>query len=78
MQAKATLQSIIDNYSKDDDGIKELAKTKLEQIETQEKAKKEQVENPEKLNIDYTKDAKKDLFEPDSLYNENKPNTEDN
>jgi len=78
VQAKATLQSIIDNYSKNDDGIKELAKTKLEQIEMQEKAKKEHVENPEKLNIDYTKDAKKDLFEPDSLYNENKHENQEN
>lgn len=70
VQAKATIQSIIENYSRDDDGIKELAKTKLEQIIAQENVKKEKVENPEKLNIDYTKDIKTDLFEPDSLYNE--------
>ena len=70
VQAKATLQSIIDNYSKDDDGIKEMAKAKLEQVEAMENAKKEKVENPEQLNIDYTKDVKNNLFEPDSLYNE--------
>ncbi len=78
VQAKATLQSIIDNYSNDNDGIKELAKSKLEQVEAQENAKKEKIANPEELNIDYTKDLKKDdLFKPDSLYNENTPKNDE-
>ena len=35
-QAKATLQSIIDNYDKKDDGILDLCKEKLKQIEASE------------------------------------------
>lgn len=72
VQAKATLQSIIDNYNKKDDGIIELAKSKIEEIEKIENQKKEPVANKEKLNIDYTNDVNNQLFIPDTL-NQKKP-----
>ena len=48
-QARATLQSVIDNYMPKDDGIVDDAKAKLDQInilEEQEKLKKQQEQNP--------------------------------
>lgn len=71
IQAKATLQSIIDNYSEQEDGIIEMAKEKLEQVIIQENKKNEKKDNTNDLNIDYTKTIKENnLFSPDSLYNE--------
>jgi outer membrane protein assembly factor BamD (BamD/ComL family) len=68
-QAKATLKSIIDNYKVDDDGIKDEAKQKLEQIEQEEKHKN--TEQEEEFNIDYSKENNK-------IFDQNNGNTEDN
>ena len=78
IQAKATLQSIIDNYSEQEDGIIEMAKEKLEQVIIQENKKNEKKDNTNDLNIDYTKTIKENnLFSPDSLYNEHNEHTEE-
>ena len=41
-----------------------------------ENAKKEKVTSGEELNIDYTKDTKEDIFEPDTLNNNTPENGE--
>ena len=62
-QAKATLQSIIDNYKTKDDGMIDDAKSKLDQvkiIEEQEQFKKqlEQTPEPENMEINFNDEIK--------------------
>jgi len=62
-QAKATLQSIIDNYKTKDDGMIDDAKSKLDQvkiIEEQEQLKKqlEQTPEPENMEINFNDEIK--------------------
>ena len=67
-QAKATLQSIIDNYDGDDD-IVETAKEKLEKIITWENRQQETEEYPE-TEIDLGDDMYKGLFEEEEIEEE--------
>lgn len=46
-QAKATLQSIIDNYEKEDDGLLDICRLKLKEIEQLENPKKKLIEDEE-------------------------------